>query len=431
MPDLDAFEAQVNEKIKLLSSKNASVRRKAAAWLGEAGDPTAITALAQTYKNDADPRVRETARYALGMFRKLDQELKGPNSDKVMKLLQDVALKGRMGGRLPISVRALVKVELGLLLSAILIVALGFVLPSVLRPAAGNGSTTNPTAQPVIPSSSVPDTDRTTLLTSLRQTWINIGSDANALQQQFQGAQSGTALNCEATFSNPSPVSISENNRRDFADIAALVDSVNVAQTNLSAVKTHFDQSCGGTAVTAEEAGQQVTAIQAVMQALPDIGKGLVTAESLSTTTEEAPATAAPTATAVPTAQATAEASLTVHLQALQRIIDDMTALRSPNSLLTQYWTEAKGPGTKGCSEPIDASTIPADYALPAEAQTNPNMQLANSLVNTGLAFIRQGRDLFATSCPTPGASADRGLQFAQAASDAFNNATTLIDSLR
>jgi HEAT repeat protein len=53
MPDLDAFEAEVKGKIKQLSSKDAATRRKAAAWLGEAGDPTAITSLAQVYKNDA------------------------------------------------------------------------------------------------------------------------------------------------------------------------------------------------------------------------------------------------------------------------------------------------------------------------------------------------------------------------------------------
>src|SRR5215510_7049727 len=111
MPDLEAFEAQVKQKMKLLASKDAKTRRQAAAWLGEAGDPTAITALAQAYKNDPDAGVRDTARYALGMFRKLEQELDGPNNDKVVELLQDVALKGKMGGRPPIATRSLVKLE--------------------------------------------------------------------------------------------------------------------------------------------------------------------------------------------------------------------------------------------------------------------------------------------------------------------------------
>ena len=45
MSELDAFEANVRNYIKLLSSPDAKVRRKAAAWLGEAGDPNAITRL--------------------------------------------------------------------------------------------------------------------------------------------------------------------------------------------------------------------------------------------------------------------------------------------------------------------------------------------------------------------------------------------------
>ena len=131
MPDLEAFEAQVKQKIKLLAAKDAKTRRAAAVWLGEAGDPTAITALAQAYKNDPDPAVQETARYALGMFRKLQQELGGDNHDKVVQLLEDVALKGKMGGRRPISTRALVKVVLGLLLSAVLIAVLSMILSRI------------------------------------------------------------------------------------------------------------------------------------------------------------------------------------------------------------------------------------------------------------------------------------------------------------
>src|SRR5262245_37923547 len=99
MPKLEEFEASVKQQIKLFVEKDAKARRQAAEWLGEAGDPTAITMLAQVYKNDPDTGVREKAGYALGMFRKLEQELNGPNSEKVMDLLQDVALNGKMGGQ--------------------------------------------------------------------------------------------------------------------------------------------------------------------------------------------------------------------------------------------------------------------------------------------------------------------------------------------
>ena len=73
---LEAFEENVRDNIKMLSAKDAKTRMKAAAWLGEAGDPTAITMLKQVYKDDPDPKVRDTAKYSLGMFRKLEEALK-------------------------------------------------------------------------------------------------------------------------------------------------------------------------------------------------------------------------------------------------------------------------------------------------------------------------------------------------------------------
>src|SRR4051812_28845649 len=96
---LEAFEESVRDNIKLLSSKDPKVRMKAATWLGEAGDPTAITMLMRVYKDDSDPKVRSAAAYSLGMFRKLEQELKKPDQSRVQKLLEDVAVHGKMGRR--------------------------------------------------------------------------------------------------------------------------------------------------------------------------------------------------------------------------------------------------------------------------------------------------------------------------------------------
>jgi len=106
---------------------------KAAAWLGEAGDPTAITMLKQVYKDDPDPKVRDTAQYSLGMFRKLEEELKKPDQSKVQKLLEDVAVRGKMGRRLPIGVRSLVKLEIAMLISAILVAVLALFVPPLFN----------------------------------------------------------------------------------------------------------------------------------------------------------------------------------------------------------------------------------------------------------------------------------------------------------
>src|SRR4051812_10181241 len=92
---LEAFEEHVRDNIKMLSSKDPKTRMKAAAWLGEAGDPTAITMLKQVYKDDPDSKVRDTAQYSLGMFRKLEESLK-TDEDRVQKLLEDVAVRGKI-----------------------------------------------------------------------------------------------------------------------------------------------------------------------------------------------------------------------------------------------------------------------------------------------------------------------------------------------
>jgi hypothetical protein len=280
MPDLDAFEALVKQKIKQLAAKDAKSRRQAAAWLGEAGDPTAITALAQAYKNDPDPGVRETARYALGMFRKLEQELDGPDSGKAVKLLQDVALKGKMGGRPPIATRNVVKLEVGLLISAILVAVLSFVLPSILQTTATN--TTIPNVLELTSAPAVGDKDRTTLLTDIRQSWSAIAGDAGTIQQQLSAAQSGKTMDCTVFLNNPAPYTLSDNNRSAFSDIGEVVDLLNTAQSQLSASETAFQQACDkGGAFSADEANQQLTSLQNMMNLIPQIGQKLTAAESV------------------------------------------------------------------------------------------------------------------------------------------------------
>ncbi len=279
MPNLEEFEASVKQHIKLLAAKDAKTRRQAAQWLGEAGDPTAITMLAQVYKNDPDSGVREKAGYALGMFRKLEQELSGPNSEKVMDLLQEVALNGKMGGQSFITRRGLVKLELGLLISAVLVAVLSFVLPSVLP---AQSSSQNNTAATLAPSPA--DKDRTTLLTEIRQTWVTLAGDANTLQQQFQAAQGGTALDCTIFLNAPPAYDLSFANRSAYADIAEVVDILNSAQSTLSASESAFQQACdtGGT-LAPDAAGQEITKLQNMMNTIPEIGQKLAAAEAVPT----------------------------------------------------------------------------------------------------------------------------------------------------
>jgi hypothetical protein len=171
--------------------------------------------------------------------------------------------------------------------------------------------------------------------------------------------------------------------------------------------------------------------LQTMMNMIPEIGQKLAAAESQSSATNAAPETVS-TPVSQPTVEATAALNIRPHLLALQAIIDDMTAIDGPNNILNQYWTESKGAtGTRGCSDQVSASAIPADYVLPAEFQSLNDLMLATNLVNTGLEAIRQGRDLFARSCPNPSTFADRGITFATSATTAFTNAGNIIANLR
>jgi hypothetical protein len=436
MPDLDAFEAEVKAKIKQLSAKDAATRRKAAAWLGEAGDPTAITSLAQAYKNDADPRVKEAAGYSLGMFRKLEQELEGDDSEVAVALLEKVALEGKMGGRPRIAKRALVKLELGLLLSAILVAALAFVLPGVLKGGGAASSVetpidgTTPVASGV---DSVPDKDRAVIVGELRGAWTQLNNNATKLQTQYQTVLGGSTFNCSEFFDALTPTALSVSNAEQFPELATISRDINQAQTDLTAAKAAYDRVCfQSETLSAGDFGGPMGATVGVVMNLPVIETALTAAEASATGATVVPDQVVPT---IEPTTASSTVDLRPHLIALQNIIDNVTATNGAFKLLQQYWTEAASAGgTQGCSYLIDVATIPANYELPAEiAPAAPTLRVSTDLVNTGLQAVRDGWQTFSLACSANTLSqyaADSVLRM-DAAQQAFDNASRQIAGLR
>lgn len=126
---LERFEAAVKKHIKLLSSPDAAARRKAAAWLGEAGDPQAITRLKQVYEDDDDPGVRAAAAYALSMFRALEEALADEKRQaKALNLLENIVHKGQMGRRTRIPGGCLRQLAAGLATSLLVLLAFNFAI---------------------------------------------------------------------------------------------------------------------------------------------------------------------------------------------------------------------------------------------------------------------------------------------------------------
>ncbi len=64
---LAKFQSNVKQAMRVVSNENASPnnRIKAARWLGESGEPTAITSLRQAYLNSPDKKVKKAAAESL------------------------------------------------------------------------------------------------------------------------------------------------------------------------------------------------------------------------------------------------------------------------------------------------------------------------------------------------------------------------------
>jgi hypothetical protein len=425
MPDLDAFEKEVKANIKrLTSSKDVAARRQSAVWLGEAGDPSAITALAQAYKNDKDAKVRQAAAYSLGMFRALADVWDTDEQDAAVDLLQKVALEGKMGRRLRLRPRALVKFEIGLLLSAILVAVAAFVLaPAIKGGASGSGQTAaNPTSAPQNASAG-----KAALVADLRQSLNTLAQDATALQQQYQSAQTGKPFDCKTPFAGAAPFILAEADAQANPDVADIAKLYNDAQAAYQPVKTRFDDACSGRAMTGAELKQQADALLKAQAMFPDIARALAAAESPSVQPTAAPDQPTP----VPPTPSP-KVDISAHVQALQKIVDDVTGQRGANSLLKQYWTDVQTTGaTQGCNTQL---AVPADYKLPDDiVKASQDLKVAADVVNNGLLLVRQGQTLFTQACQTNqlAQSAAGGLQAANNAAQFFNLANTSLSRLR
>lgn len=265
---LEIFEEKVRDNIKLLSAKDAKSRMKAAAWLGEAGDPTAITMLKQVYKDDPDPKVRATAQYSLGMFRKLEEELHKSDQTKVQKLLEDVAVRGKMGRRVPVPVRSLVKLEIGMIISAVLVALAALILPPVFRQTVTQA--VQQTNAPAVPTTApVVDKDRPALISDLQAALTLISNSATALQTQYQTKLGGGEMNCSAYFDTLTPVVLTPANATSFPDLATLATDINTLQTGFTTAKGTYDRVCdSGETLEASEFGAPMGQVVGLMQSI-------------------------------------------------------------------------------------------------------------------------------------------------------------------
>ena len=410
MSELDIFEARVRDNIKMLASPDAKTRRQAAVWLGEAGDPSAITRLRQIYEEDPDSKVRAAAAYSLGMFRALEEGLAGPQQEAIVEQLEDIALKGKFGRRSSLPRGLLAKLVLGLFVSLIILLAFNFVIwPQIRDEVGGSGPAAATSAEPTSPP---PVTDLDGYLALVRD-------DVEALRAQYVRVIGGDTVDCAVSFNRPAPFAASS-----AAENTAIADDVNRIRAEFDSALAAYESACrveNPVTLTAADVAAPLATLVAASASL---------SADLAALNGEAPIVEPPPAEE-PTPEP-AGADLRPVVVALLGIMDEMEAPRGPTALLNTYWVDIRDTGsTAGCSSPVP--TIPADYILSSElAGQNETLKLVVDVVNTGLGLTRQGWEQFTAACASgrPLDSVEVGLSGARSAIGSFTLAREQLAAL-
>lgn len=430
-------------KMRDLSSSNPATRRAAAYYLGEAAVDEAITRLATVYKSDPDASVRSAAAYSLGMFRAVEQALQRGEQQRVVKLLQRVSEQGKPGKRLRVRPATLARIEIGLALLLVVLIALHLLLPG-LGPLPG-GITLPSFSQPEVTDGGEADD----VLNQTRKTYDAVVADLATLQSQFQAVLTGGTPSCTAFYNLPAPLQPAEAASLP-TNFARLVDAVNAGQAIVLNSHARLERACTeAQPIEPSEVGGLLAPIVTAQNALSGLGPLLDSAEPVpvisasaepSATPTPAPTAtdAPPTATHTPTEIPPTETPIfTVdprqHVAALYGIIDHVSGPRNAAGLLRQVWTDTAQAGTtRACREP--APPIPAAYVLTEqEASALPELAQAAEQVNLALTLLRQGWDLFASACTsgTLAQQASTGLQMATTVEDALRVADGLLQAVR
>jgi hypothetical protein len=268
MSELDIFEENVNNNIELLSSGDARTRRKAARWLGEAGEPSAVIELRKLYEQDPDRKVRKAAGDALGMLRALEQGL-DQDQTSVYDLLEDVQLRGKLGKRVPIPIPTLARLSLALLVSLLILLAFNFIVWPQMNGTPVAGDTM---AESAPDAADMPD--RATALSDLQALSAAFRQDATTLQGIYLDFAN---LNCDATFSDPRPYTATLSGEN--ADLGPIAARLNGQVLDLTTAKAPYNTACaGGSALDESQIAAPLSTLDSIIVALDSIDADLAAA---------------------------------------------------------------------------------------------------------------------------------------------------------
>ena len=451
------FNSQVSKNTKILLSRKQSERKRAAAayWLGESGAPRAITALRKVYRGESSKRVKRAAEYALGQFKALDEAierapgetveeaLQSPDNADILDKLTRITLDGKMGKRVPVSMGIMRTLMMVLTVSLIFLIV-GNVL--LLMPSEGgdnNNETANYNSEELVAIGILDTIDLNMSAHRLNAETIQRQFAEGELNCEFQ-LQQGLAVTGTELIGDNYPT-ISENARRIEGTLVRLQQAYDLHQT----VCTE------GRAPTTEETTQIDSAVNSALTTFDDVTTAnqiartnindaaltrenteeVVPAETTVPTESPMPTeTFTPTPTATPTPTPTVAASLiNQHIQEISFSVQQISGPRGAINLLNTFWNDISTAGrTDGCRETIPS--IPSDVGeIPQEViDVVPRIDEARDQLNTTLALLRQGWNLFSESC-TNGTlvdNAETGLTITGTANSALENVNGIMSEI-
>lgn len=439
------FMQEVQRNIKTLrDSDSSSAQRVASAyWLGESGEPTAISTLVGVYQTTNERALKQATAYALSQFKALDEALNGNDqelADHARELYAGIVLRGEFGKRSTTRRGPLLGCSFLLLLTFVGLLAAAVILPEsdfTLPLLAPGEPQDTPTATATPSAESV--------LIDVQRATSDLSADASQLLIQLQliSRQQGTP-DCNLQFSNRGlyapPAFISTE---AFPDLSSLIARLNSAAEQTQEVQSAFEGYCTDpSSLSRQQAADLQGTITEAQVTLRLIQADLAQFDFVTPTpTATNPPTETPTATVTPSPTLTPTRDIgqfNTALLTVQTIASNMTQqINGPASRLLGHWQDIQRTGDTGaCQDPTPPRAIAENYTPPADVIAGlPEIEAIAANVNLGLEQTRASWEAFAQACNQGRAqkveAAGVQVQVMQNALDAFNTAQALITALQ
>jgi len=437
-----AFEKNVKKNIAILLSPkkfDAKRRSEAARWLGESGEPEAIEPLVKVYQRPKeDEAVRQAAEKSLGLFKALGQALDDPDmQEDALDLLEGIVYEGKMGKASALSGPRLRQLQVGLVISAVLLFMLGAVFSGP-----GGGSPTEATLPPAeaTPEPVAGDTPRA-VVEAFLAAYSSLDATNRQMMAQMSLASQGMANNCALNLAEPAAFEADAAFVASDAQFALFGDalaSYSAAQAIVAPIYQAYNAACASAVpIPTDEAaryGGQLLSAQASLDRLP-VYLGAFGLSLPPTSTPIIVPTITPSPTFTPTPTATVEPQVVrQQVLAVQQILDVMTGQRGLNSLLLTYWNEALANGSDaGCRQYPAIPLFPAPAQIPANVRDllPAELSAAAEAANLGLSLSQQSWAAFISACNSRSLidSAPSQVSLARQADESFSNAAALLSA--